>query len=78
MVRAVLGAAGGEGGLTRYGESEGVGVRGEEAFEERGLAGARGAGDYNGAVFLRCWEGVSVEVSCSGIEIPVGAIVLCR
>lgn len=32
-------------GRVRDGEAEGVGVSGEEAFEERGLSGAGGAGE---------------------------------
>jgi hypothetical protein len=52
--RGVSGAAVGR---TGDGEAEGVGVGGEEAFEEGGFAGAGGAGDDYRAGSLRgCWE----------------------
>lgn len=40
---------------TGDGVTEGIGMGGEEAFEDGGFAGAGGAGDDDWAVELCCW-----------------------
>ena len=62
---------------TRDGKAERVGVVCEEAFEEGGFAGARGAGDDDWAVLLYCLGYWSMAVGKREVvEVPVGAIVL--
>ena len=66
---AVLLAGARAAGRVRDAEAVAVGVLGEEALEEGGLAGARGAGDDDGAVFCE-WS----EVVSGGWRVRVGGM----
>ena len=74
VLAAVLLAGARAAGRVRDAEAVAVGVLGEEALEEGGLAGARGAGDDDGAGVEVWWRRVSVY----GMGVRMGFMFIYR